>query len=372
MQWLIAALGVGLGFGLQEIFANFISGLIVLAERPIRIGDVVTVGDVSGTVARIRARATAVVDFDNKEVIIPNKAFVTERVVNWTPEPTTRLLLKVGVAYGSDVALVQRVLLEACATPACCGTWGRRCSSSTSATARSTSRSARSWARLDQRLRVRHELPVEVARARHRDPVPAAGPPHPLGPGGRLNAPRARRGFRARLRYRSAMPARRASWLRRLAIAAAAAVALLAGVVALFPLFVDGDQRAARDRAADLGAPRRGRGPLRLAEAALLPPALRRSAQRHRPHPALRWPSIGTSAILIAALPLQAATSALSRSRSRSRCSRSRSRPGAAARAAIRLPRIARRSAPSWMPGAERGGDVARDNGRRAGRPPAR
>jgi potassium efflux system protein len=114
VQWLIAALGVGLGFGLQEIFANFVSGLIVLAERPIRIGDVVTVGDVSGTVARIRARATAVVDFDNKEVIIPNKAFITERVVNWTlSNQTTRLLLKVGVAYGSDIGLVQRVMLEA-------------------------------------------------------------------------------------------------------------------------------------------------------------------------------------------------------------------------------------------------------------------
>jgi potassium efflux system protein len=105
---------VGLGFGLQEIFANFVSGLIVLTERPIRIGDVVTVGDVSGTVARIRARATAVVDFDNKEVIIPNKAFITERVVNWTlSNQTTRLLLKVGVAYGSDIGLVQRVLLAA-------------------------------------------------------------------------------------------------------------------------------------------------------------------------------------------------------------------------------------------------------------------
>jgi potassium efflux system protein len=114
VQWLIAALGVGLGFGLQEIFANFVSGLIVLAERPIRIGDVVTVGDVSGTVARIRARATAMVDFDNREVIIPNKAFITERVTNWTlSNQTTRLLIKVGVAYGSDIALVQRVLLEA-------------------------------------------------------------------------------------------------------------------------------------------------------------------------------------------------------------------------------------------------------------------
>jgi potassium-dependent mechanosensitive channel len=114
VHWLIAALGVGLGFGLQEIVANFVSGLIVLAERPIRIGDVVTVGDVSGTVARIRARATVLVDFDNKEIIIPNKAFITERVVNWTlSNQTTRLLLKVGVAYGSDVAVVQRLVLEA-------------------------------------------------------------------------------------------------------------------------------------------------------------------------------------------------------------------------------------------------------------------
>ncbi len=114
VHWLIAALGVGVGFGLQEIVANFISGLILLAERPIRIGDVITVGDMSGTVARIRARATAVVDFDNKEVIIPNKAFITERVVNWTlSSRVTRLLLPFGVAYGSDIALVQRVVLEA-------------------------------------------------------------------------------------------------------------------------------------------------------------------------------------------------------------------------------------------------------------------
>ncbi|SBT03511.1 membrane hypothetical protein [Candidatus Accumulibacter aalborgensis] len=117
VHWLFAALGVGLGFGLQEIVANFVSGLIVLAERPIRIGDVVTVGEVSGTVSRIRARATAVVDFENKEVIIPNKAFITGSVVNWTlSNQTTRLLLKVGVAYGSDIACVQRLLTEAIRT----------------------------------------------------------------------------------------------------------------------------------------------------------------------------------------------------------------------------------------------------------------
>jgi len=112
-QWLIAALGVGLGFGLQEIVANFVSGLIVLAERPIRIGDVVTVGDVTGTVSSIRARSTRVIDADNKEVIIPNKAFITERVVNWTlSNQVTRLLLKVGVAHGSDITRVQELLLD--------------------------------------------------------------------------------------------------------------------------------------------------------------------------------------------------------------------------------------------------------------------
>jgi len=112
-QWLVAALGVGLGFGLQEIVANFVSGLIVLGERPIRLGDWVTVGETSGTVTRIRARATVITDWDNKEVLIPNKAFITERVINWTlSDQTTRLLLKVGVAYGTDPARAQAVLTK--------------------------------------------------------------------------------------------------------------------------------------------------------------------------------------------------------------------------------------------------------------------
>ena len=114
VQWLVAALSVGLGFGLQEIFGNLVAGLIILGERPIRIGDVVTVGDVTGTVARIRARATTVVDFDNKEVLIPNKSFITDRVINWTlSSQTTRLLLKIGVAVGTDIARAQGVMLEA-------------------------------------------------------------------------------------------------------------------------------------------------------------------------------------------------------------------------------------------------------------------
>lgn len=114
-QWLVAALGVGIGFGLQEIIANFISGLIILGERPFRVGDTVTVGGVSGKVARIRIRATAITDFDRKELIVPNKTFITEQFVNWTlSDQTLRLTIKVGVAYGSDT---QRVcdILAACA-----------------------------------------------------------------------------------------------------------------------------------------------------------------------------------------------------------------------------------------------------------------
>ena len=112
VQWLVAALSVGLGFGLQEIFANFISGLILLFERPIRVGDLVTVGGIDGYVRRIRMRATTIVDFDRKELIVPNKAFVTSQLVNWTlSDPVTRLVIPVGVAYGSDTELAQKLLM---------------------------------------------------------------------------------------------------------------------------------------------------------------------------------------------------------------------------------------------------------------------
>jgi len=113
-QWLVAALGVGLGFGLQEIFANFISGLILLFERPIRVGDTVTVGNISGTVSRIRIRATTITDWDRKELIVPNKMFITDQVVNWTlTDPTTRVTLHVGVSYEADPVRVQNLLLRA-------------------------------------------------------------------------------------------------------------------------------------------------------------------------------------------------------------------------------------------------------------------
>lgn len=113
VQWLAAALTFGLAFGLQEIFANFVSGLIILGERPIRIGDLVTVNNVSGTVTRIKMRATTIMDFDGKEMVVPNRSFITGAVINWTlSDPTLRIVIPVGVAYGSDVALVKETLLR--------------------------------------------------------------------------------------------------------------------------------------------------------------------------------------------------------------------------------------------------------------------
>lgn len=114
LQWLVAALSVGLGFGMQEIFANFISGLIILFERPVRIGDVVTIGNLSGTVSRIRIRATTITDFDRKDIIVPNKTFITSQLVNWSLSDTiTRVTIKVGVAYGSDLDMARKLLYKA-------------------------------------------------------------------------------------------------------------------------------------------------------------------------------------------------------------------------------------------------------------------
>ena len=117
VQWLVAALGVGLGFGLQEIFANLISGLIVLFERPIRVGDIVTLGDTTGVVSRIRIRSTTVMDWDRKEYVVPNKDLITGRVLNWTlTDAVNRVVINVGVAYGSNVHracdLLREILAE--------------------------------------------------------------------------------------------------------------------------------------------------------------------------------------------------------------------------------------------------------------------
>ncbi len=114
VQWLFAALSVGIGFGLQEIVANFISGLIILFERPIRVGDVVTIGETEGVVSRIQIRATTIRTWDAQELLVPNKEFITGRLLNWSlSDQTTRLKIPVGIAYGSDVQKAMSLMDEA-------------------------------------------------------------------------------------------------------------------------------------------------------------------------------------------------------------------------------------------------------------------
>ena len=113
LRWIVTGLSVGIGFGLQKIIANFVSGLIILFERPIRIGDYVTIGEQSGTVSRIQIRATTLSDLENREILIPNEALIGERVTNWTlSNSVTRLTVPVGIAYGSDSDAAGELMLK--------------------------------------------------------------------------------------------------------------------------------------------------------------------------------------------------------------------------------------------------------------------
>ena len=108
-----AAVGVGVGFGLQNIANNFISGIFILFERPIKVGDRIEVGEVHGHVVRIAARATTVRTNDNIDIIIPNSSFTSFNVINWSHgDQKVRFRVPVAVAYGSDARLVERLLLE--------------------------------------------------------------------------------------------------------------------------------------------------------------------------------------------------------------------------------------------------------------------
>ena len=111
---LTGAVGLGIGFGLQNIASNFISGIIILFERPVRIGDRIAVEDVEGDVVRIGARSTTVLTNDNIDIIIPNSKLITENVVNWThSERKVRFRIPVTVAFNVDVRKVEQALLEA-------------------------------------------------------------------------------------------------------------------------------------------------------------------------------------------------------------------------------------------------------------------
>ena len=111
--WLLTAASVGLGFGLQEIVANFVSGLILLIERPVRVGDIVEVGTTSGTVERIQIRATTITNWDRKTIIVPNKTFITQELTNWTRnDDVMRRRFQISTAYGTDTSKVLAIISE--------------------------------------------------------------------------------------------------------------------------------------------------------------------------------------------------------------------------------------------------------------------
>lgn len=110
---LAGAIGIGVGFGLQNVASNFISGLIILFERPVKVGDRIQVGDVDGKVTSIGARSTNVRTNDNITIIVPNSKFIEENVVNWSfANQSVRFRVPIGVAYDSDLRLVKKLLLE--------------------------------------------------------------------------------------------------------------------------------------------------------------------------------------------------------------------------------------------------------------------
>ena len=112
-QWLAAAMTVGLSFGLKDIFANFVSGIIILFERPIRLGDTVTVAGSTGNVSRIRIRSTTITDWDRRELIVPNQAFLSEKITNWSlSDRVTRVVIELGIGYGSDAKKAEALLLK--------------------------------------------------------------------------------------------------------------------------------------------------------------------------------------------------------------------------------------------------------------------
>ncbi len=116
LAFLAGAIGVGIGFGLQNIINNFVSGIIILAERPISLGDRIEVGGVAGQVTKISLRSTTVITNDNIAMIVPNGDFISNTVTNWShSDPKTRFRLPVGVHYNSDVRVVEKALLEAAA-----------------------------------------------------------------------------------------------------------------------------------------------------------------------------------------------------------------------------------------------------------------
>lgn len=120
--------GIGIGIGLQDVAKNFISGVLLLIEQPIKVGDYIEINGTTGRVRDIKARGTVIDTPDNATIIVPNAHFISDQIVNWSyDDPTVRVTVEVGVAYGSDVDRVKKILLELAAahpetldTPAPC------------------------------------------------------------------------------------------------------------------------------------------------------------------------------------------------------------------------------------------------------------
>ncbi len=111
--WIAGGLSVGIGFGMQEVVANFVCGLILLVERPIRIGDVVTVDGMMGTVTKIQMRAITITNMDRQDLVVPNKTLITGNILNWTLSASlNRIMIPVGVAYGSDTEKARQILVD--------------------------------------------------------------------------------------------------------------------------------------------------------------------------------------------------------------------------------------------------------------------
>lgn len=110
---LTGAIGIGVGFGMQTIFSNFISGIIILLEKPLKLGDRVEVGDISGSVQSISVRATTILTNDDISIIVPNSDFISKQVINWSHSgENVRTSISVSVAYASDPDLIQKILLD--------------------------------------------------------------------------------------------------------------------------------------------------------------------------------------------------------------------------------------------------------------------
>lgn len=114
---LFGALGIGIGFGLQNVTNNFVSGIIILLERPIKVGDRIEIGDVNGDVVRVSMRATTIVTNDNISIIVPNSDFISSKVINWShTDRNIRFNYPVGVSYKEDPDKVKKILLEVAAS----------------------------------------------------------------------------------------------------------------------------------------------------------------------------------------------------------------------------------------------------------------